>query len=132
MRRPWDFEFVRHRRSDRSDRRAREPVAQPVLAATGASRLSIRRRIWPRLVSAIASMRPARHLVDRGDDVGVGGLRVIDIGQHGIDLGALRLDGADQRAVVLVRVKLQAEAMASEIERATASRRRLRRSASPS
>ena len=57
-----------------------------------------------------------RHLVDRGDDVGVGGLRVIDIGQHGIDLGALRLDRADQHAVILVRIELQAEAMAAEID----------------
>ena len=35
-----------------------------------------------------------RHLLDRGDDVGVGGLGIVDIGQHGIDLGALAVIAA--------------------------------------
>ena len=61
-------------------------------------------------------MWPLRHLVDGGDDVGVGGLRVVDVGQHGIDLRALRGDGADQRAVVLVRIKLQTHPMTSEVD----------------
>ena len=108
-------QFVRHRRSDRGDRRLRQPVAQPRLAAVrprdldqpaDLARIGQRNRIDAAL----------RHLVDRGDDVGVGGLRVIDVRQHGIDLGALRLDRADQRAVILVRIKLQADAMAAQIE----------------
>jgi hypothetical protein len=40
-----------------------------------------------------------------------------DVRQHGIDVGALRLDRADQRAVVLVRIELQAEAMALRSKR---------------
>ncbi len=56
------------------------------------------------------------HLVDRGDDVGIRRLRIVDIRQHGIDLGALRGDGAGQRAVILVRVELQAEAAAFQVE----------------
>jgi len=31
-----------------------------------------------------------RHLLDRGDDIGIGGFRVVDVGQHRIDRGALR------------------------------------------
>src|SRR5450755_753500 len=57
-----------------------------------------------------------RHLVDRSNDVGVGGLRIVDVGKHGIDLGAPRRDGADQRAMVPVGIKLQAHAMSPEID----------------
>ena len=59
---------------------------------------------------------PLRHLLDRGDDIGIGSLCVIGIGQHGIDLGALRRNGADQCAVILLGIKLQAEAMPGEID----------------
>ena len=57
------------------------------------------------------------HFVDGGDDIGVGGLRVVGIRQHGIDLGrALRLDRADQRAVILVRIELQADPVAAQVD----------------
>ena len=59
---------------------------------------------------------PLRHLLDRGDDIGVGSLCVIGLGQHGIDLGALRRNGADQCAVVLLGIKLQAQAMSGKID----------------
>jgi len=77
---------------------------------------SIRRRTWPELVSAMASMRRSAISSIAVNDVGIGGFRVVDVRKHGIDLGALRRDGADQRAVILVGIKLQAEAMSRELE----------------
>ena len=70
----------------------------------------------PRLVSAMASMRPAAISSIAVTMLASAALRVIDIRQHGIDLGALRGDGADQRAVILVRIKLQADAVALQVE----------------
>ena len=52
------LELVEYRRPDRGDRRTaqilRATILEPRARAT-----SMRRRTWPRLVSAIASMRPA-------------------------------------------------------------------------
>ena len=88
------LELLGYRRSDRGDRRTLKPFAQNVLAAArpcdldeAADLTEIGQR--DRIDAA------GRHLVDRGDDVGVGRLRIIGLGQDGIDLGALRLDGAD-------------------------------------
>ena len=52
------LEFVRNHRPDRGDRRLREPLAQPRLAATAPARPRSGGGSGPRLVSAIASMRP--------------------------------------------------------------------------
>ena len=90
---------------------SRRRSSQPRARAT-----STRRRICPEIGQRNGVDAALRHLVDRGDDVGVGCLGVIDVGRHGIDLGAQRLDGADQGAVVLVRIELQADAVALEVE----------------
>jgi len=57
-----------------------------------------------------------RHLVDGGEDVGVGSACVVDIGRHGIGLCTARGDRAEQRAVILVGIELDADATAFEVE----------------
>ncbi len=56
------------------------------------------------------------HFLDRLDDVGLRRLRIVDVGQYRIDLGALRGDGVDQRAVIALGIELQPEAVLLEID----------------
>ena len=52
------LQFIRDRRSDRGDRCARQALRAIASSHPRARATSTRRRTWPRLVSAIASMRP--------------------------------------------------------------------------
>ena len=78
------FQFVGNHRADRGDRGALQSLAQPRFASMLLRDLHeaadlTRTRQSDRIDAAVG------HLVDGGDDIGVGGLCVIDIGQDSIE-----------------------------------------------
>ena len=108
-------EFVRYHRPDRGDRGLRQALAQLRLAAARLRHLEQAARLTRTGQRDRIDPSPG-HLFDRGENIVVGSLGVVDVRQHGVDRGALRRDGADQRAMILVGIELQPDAVACEVD----------------
>ena len=112
---PIRGQFGRDNWADRCDFCAAEAGAQPVLAAVQTGDLD-----QPPHLSGTRQCdgidRALRQFVNRMQDVRLGDTRVIDVRQHRIDLSAPRFDAANQYAVILIRVQLQSNPSAVQVE----------------